>query len=83
MAVGTSAVEDAAGGRDAAVLRVLYFGVLYFGEPADVERTEALIRDRNALHPLFPYGEEGDYLRGEAENPSCTAQVAWMADHSA
>jgi hypothetical protein len=78
MAVGTSAVEDATGGRDAAVLRVLYFG-----EPADVERTEALIRDRNALHPLFPYGEEGDYLRGEAENPSCTAQVAWMADHSA
>jgi diguanylate cyclase (GGDEF)-like protein len=55
----------------------------YFGKPVDEEHTEALIRDRDALHPLFPYGGEGDYLTDEAENPSSAAQSAWMVDQSA
>ena len=39
----------------------------YFGKPADVEHTEAMIRDRDALHPVFPYGEEGEIPHGRRE----------------
>jgi diguanylate cyclase (GGDEF)-like protein/PAS domain S-box-containing protein len=53
----------------------------YFGKPADVEHTEAMIRDRDALHPVFPYGEEGDYHTDE-ENSSRAAQPAWLVDQS-
>ncbi|MGB9031348.1 MAG: EAL domain-containing protein, partial [Acidobacteriaceae bacterium] len=55
----------------------------YFGKPADVEHTEALIQDRDALHPAIPDGEEGDYFTEEAENQSSGAQAAWAVDQSA
>jgi predicted signal transduction protein with EAL and GGDEF domain len=54
----------------------------YFGKPADVAHTEALIRDRDGLHPVFPYGEKGDYLTDE-ENSGRAAQAAWVVDQSA
>ncbi|MGA7351446.1 MAG: EAL domain-containing protein [Acidobacteriaceae bacterium] len=55
----------------------------YFGKPADVEQTEALIRDRDALHPVMPCGEQEDGLPDDAENASCAAQAAWAVDQPA
>ncbi len=49
----------------------------YFGRPASAEQTEALIRDRDAIHPAFPYGTERDYFADEPQESA--AQPLWAA----
>lgn len=55
----------------------------YFGRPVNAEQTEALIRNRDRIHPAFPYGER-DYFSGEGRDVDSTVatQAAWLADDS-
>jgi len=50
---------------------------IYFGKPADVEHTEAMIRDRDALHPCFLMARRGlPHGRGEFQ-PEPHSQHGW------